>query len=802
MPPKAFSPTLTGDGRHPHRNTVYRAPDDGNLRKFATLNSHHNSMDPTADPITPSRSAPTIAHATPHHPSSDGTTHRTVAAIQNILVSELQDAWIEEADTLPFQQHLAKLITDHYTHAYQRDLDTEIAAWLATCRTYSGTNQRWKDIGTGGLENTLYDPLVNIMNAILNKFAPSSKARHGKQRKFINTHDVVFSHNSKDLAEDATQDLRSCPDILAVGVGPSATCESKLPSFDQTTASYEYAASIWEAKRKNTFEESQQKQIAVYARETFIWQPNRKFVYVSLISFSGLRVLRFDRSGCYYTRCFDYHADPALFVKLVLLLTTYDEELLGLDTSIYWEKGQRKMRMTPPEIFDSVAGAMVPNTTELVLILLENYPVFARRTIRSRGTVCWVAVYQGRHYIIKDYWRATPRVAEYEFLRELVGVPGVGQMLTYLPDRETICQGRAVTEMRLANGQDVISDRTLVRVVVRQYGATLEHAKSPRHFLSAILAITEGHRDSVNRENGILQGDISIDNIRLSPDEDREVAVIIDWDLAKRIKNQILTKGDLRTGTRAFQSSRVLARDPRLGAPDQMDDLESIFYVMFFILCGYDEAGQQLVVNVPPQITDWLDITEEDGKLSELKGYFLTRKYYKWPAITRYPVAQRVLETMLGELRSLFAIRAEEMQYAVATQDATEFVYSEEKMRADYQTFLGIIRKALPALPEDPADAEETASAAPTAVPSRASSCTPSKKRALDNPDGGETPPLKRRDSPAASHRVGRGALLLRPGQEDVSDDEAELGRDVRSPSPCTAAAARVANRGLSSGSA
>lgn len=47
-------------------------------------------------------------------------------------------------------------------------------------------------------------------------------------------------------------------------------------------------------------------------------------------------MVHFDSTGAYITPFFNYHDNPHAFVRLILGLTTTDESVLGLDTTIQW----------------------------------------------------------------------------------------------------------------------------------------------------------------------------------------------------------------------------------------------------------------------------------------------------------------------------------------------------------------------------------------------------------------------------------------------------------------------------------
>ncbi|KAJ6630937.1 hypothetical protein B0H10DRAFT_2320776 [Mycena sp. CBHHK59/15] len=308
-------------------------------------------------------------------------------------------------------------------------------------------------------------------------------------------------------------------------------------------------------------------QVAVYAREAFIQQSNRHFVYVPIMTATTIRVIRFDRAGGYYSQFINFHKDAEFFVKLIILFSLLNEALIGLDTSIYWRNG----RYATP----SLKPGMIIIEYTIVAV-----PSFSRRTIRSRSTVCWDATNGTDHFILKDSWRADGRACESEFLRELSGIKGVAQMVSFLNEKNGVKQSRGFedgSQMVSTTGHPVL-DRFFPRLVLPQYGGNFVQAQSAHQLLCALRDAVTGHCDSLI-DRGILHRDISIDNLVLSliPDE---CVVIIDFDMAKKMADlqEGKVSGASRTGTRAFQAMKVLHEfSSKLGHHDHVDDLESTF---------------------------------------------------------------------------------------------------------------------------------------------------------------------------------------------------------------------------------
>ncbi|KAJ6577466.1 hypothetical protein B0H19DRAFT_932671 [Mycena capillaripes] len=305
--------------------------------------------------------------------------------------------------------------------------------------------------------------------------------------------------------------------------------------------------------------------MAVYAREVFIKQPNRLFVYAPIMTGKTIRVLQFDRSGVQVSRTIDYHQKPIFFIMLIVLFSSLDEALIGYDTSTTWRAGRCVITMF--DILDQNGK-----------VAEDPQPLFARRTIRSRGTVCWRVRYGNRELLVKDYWGVDARVRESEFLKELAGIKGIGQMFAFTNERYSTfsLRGFKAGSRVLSDTQHLVPNRVFTRLALQMYGLTLNAATSARQLLCR-------HRDAFLQKD-ILNRDISFNNLLLASRES-DSGVLIDFDMAKKMQAiSATTEGDSRTGTRAYQSFKVLLQDNRLGHHDHMDDLESIYYVLFFCL--------------------------------------------------------------------------------------------------------------------------------------------------------------------------------------------------------------------------
>ncbi|KAK6981065.1 hypothetical protein R3P38DRAFT_3234829 [Favolaschia claudopus] len=193
-------------------------------------------------------------------------------------------------------------------------------------------------------------------------------------------------------------------------------------------------------------------------------------------------------------------------------------------------------------------------------------------------------------------------------------------------------------------------------------------ACSAHTLLCAIRDIVQGHRDSFLKRS-ILHRDISFHNLLLSEVHEDGEGAIIDWDLAIDLKKapEYSTNADpspfgrrvecsLSQCTQAFQSIKVLEASPKLGPHDHMDDLESVFHVLYHVLYGHGPTGTRLPDEESNIILRWENPSLDSTTVSVNKTGFMFTSFTQ--PLTRYngPEKDR-LETFMQELKGLFKVR-------------------------------------------------------------------------------------------------------------------------------------------------
>lgn len=397
-----------------------------------------------------------------------------------------------------------------------------------------------------------------------------------------------------------------------------------------------------------------------YAREVLAAQDTRRYVLGFTLCGSLMRIWEFDRLGGIASEQFDINKDGAQFVSTVLGLLWMSEKDLGFDPSIIISGDERYIEINRN------------GHTERLII---DGVMRRARCIAGRATTCWIAHHEkdpSAPLIIKDSWQYTERVEEGELLREATekGVINVARYYHHETVRvdtadddvaKNVRQGLEVSKAtnyrvgrpRLtpstgANGTlrqgrnssagvkrpssetaeslpaskrsrsaspekasvDAPANRVHRRVVLRDSGKPIYKASSRAALLAALEGCIEG-LESLYKV-GFLHRDISINNLMINEDSDNSKwsSFLIDLDLAVRDSREEVSGARGKTGTRASMAIGVLLGEPH----SFMHDLESIFWVIFWICIHYDGPDRPRVV---PQFDTWNYVAM--GELAKVK---------------------------------------------------------------------------------------------------------------------------------------------------------------------------------------
>ncbi|KAH7016319.1 uncharacterized protein B0I36DRAFT_254039 [Microdochium trichocladiopsis] len=393
-----------------------------------------------------------------------------------------------------------------------------------------------------------------------------------------------------------------------------------------------------------------------YAREVLAAQDTRRFVLGFTICGSLMRIWEFDRLGGVASEQFDINKDGLQFVSTVLGFLWMNEEELGFDPTIMTANNERFIEIERD-------GA-----TERLII---DRVMQRARCIAGRATTCWKAHREGHpqsSLVIKDSWQYPERDEEGEFLREVTG-KGVVNMARYyhhetvqvhgmdddiqsnvrggldvtratnyrpersMPPPSTTISGasrkgrsnsiagkkrsssrtgaalpptkRSCSASPTKASSNAMPNRLHRRVILQDYGVPIYKASSRSSLLAALEGCIEGH-ESLHKA-GFLHRDISINNLMINEDDENISwpSFLIDLDLAVREQRQGASGAKGKTGTRAFMAIGALLGEQH----SFMHDLESFFWVLFWICIHYNGPGESRII---PRFEKWNYVDTEE----------------------------------------------------------------------------------------------------------------------------------------------------------------------------------------------
>ncbi|KAJ2927848.1 hypothetical protein H1R20_g9245, partial [Candolleomyces eurysporus] len=305
--------------------------------------------------------------------------------------------------------------------------------FLKETEVYDMEQKRWKlpQSSESLEEKKMYKPLVKLLNAILEWFWGKVVIELGKDlSKAIDTSATPLWHQ-----ESVETGQFSRPDISIKSDGSSFQLPHRKTKDD---IGFSNMATCFEVKVENQRKGLMKEllQLAVYARQIFIQQPNRQFVRLLLITEQNFRLFHFDRSGVQHTEEMDLHSKYTrhIFIRLVLGLSSPHESDLGLDTSIEWEIKQGL------KVGGTLKAHGNNSATGIAYKLAAIAPIRSSFDIRGCATTYWRVIdpQSGETLLVKDSWRSEERVSEREYLEEANDkrLPGVVHMISCEENRD------------------------------------------------------------------------------------------------------------------------------------------------------------------------------------------------------------------------------------------------------------------------------------------------------------------------------------------------------------------------------
>ncbi|TPX23944.1 hypothetical protein DIZ76_013287 [Coccidioides immitis] len=400
-----------------------------------------------------------------------------------------------------------------------------------------------------------------------------------------------------------------------------------------------------------------------YSREVLAAQDTRRFVLGFTLCGPFLRLWNFDRLGGIASEEFNINQDGLQFVSVVLGFLLMSREQLGFDPTIVATGTERYIEIEKD------------GTKERLII---DRIVGRARCVAGRATTCWKAYCETDKsrtpLVVKDSWQYAERTEEGELLREAMA-KGVKNVARYY-HHETVridnkdddvlairkglnipiskdekggfkvtvrhsrsqrgqkSQGSTTGQKRSSDcmdtafppppskrtqssslsksaGSSTPLNRVHRRVIIRDYGKPIYESSSKATLLAGLAGCIEGYMSLYN-EAGLIQCDVSPRNLMVNEDKDNPSwpAFLIDLDLAIKTHRDGSSGARGKTGTRAFMAIGVLYGEKHCF----MHDLESFFWVLFWICIHYNGPGKGRIVE---RFEEWNYVSTE--KLADEK---------------------------------------------------------------------------------------------------------------------------------------------------------------------------------------
>lgn len=423
--------------------------------------------------------------------------------------------------------------------------------------------------------------------------------------------------------------------------------------------------------------------IGRYAREVLAAQATRRFTVAFTLCGPLMRIWVFDRLGGIASSRFDINKDGRKFIATILGFLRLSEKGLGHDPTI--------MKNNDQQYID------IERNGTMERIFLRKIMRRAR-CVAGRATTCWQAYSETdptTSLVVKDAWQYTERDDEGEMLRDVTeqgvvhvakyywhttvfvdgavddvstnvrhGLKFPGDVSSQLerskafvscststpPRRSSRLKRTSSTDLpepprKRSHSASPIKSGTAAgqnrvhRRLILEYGKPIYEASSRKALLMAFEQCLTGYESLHNK--GYLHRDISINNLLISPDEKR--AFIIDLDLAIKLSRLEASGAKGRTGTRAFMAIGALLGEEH----SFMHDLESFFWVIFWICIHYDGPGKE---RGPSEFDSWN--YETDDALARLKlGTVADESIFLQTTAKHFSVYYRPLNSLVNELR-------------------------------------------------------------------------------------------------------------------------------------------------------
>ncbi|EQL30109.1 hypothetical protein, variant [Blastomyces dermatitidis ATCC 26199] len=363
-----------------------------------------------------------------------------------------------------------------------------------------------------------------------------------------------------------------------------------------------------------------------YAREVLAAQDTRHFVLGFTLCGQFLQLWNFDRLGGIASEEFNINQDGLQFVSVILGFLLMSRKQLGFDPTIIATGTERYIEIDR-------------NGTKEWLIINET--VGRACCVAGRATTCWKVYCETDKLrmplVVKDSWQYPERTEEGELLQEAM-MKGVKNVARYYHHETVRIDNKDddVLTIRKGLGIPISKDEkggfnARVRRSRSQRGKKSQGSTAGQKRSSDCMdkAFPPSRYMSLHDEAGLIQCDISPRNLMVNEDKNNPSwpAFLIDLDLAIKLERDGSSGARGKTGTRAFMAIGVLYGEKHCF----MHDLESFFWVLFWICIHYESPGKGITVK---RFEKWNYMSTEElaaakqGVISEEGDFLRIAQYY------------------------------------------------------------------------------------------------------------------------------------------------------------------------------
>ncbi|KAF2474703.1 FunK1 protein kinase [Lindgomyces ingoldianus] len=406
--------------------------------------------------------------------------------------------------------------------------------------------------------------------------------------------------------------------------------------------------------------------LSLLARQVFISQPLRLFLYGFYVRESHLELWMFDRSGIWCCQAFNIQHEPERFLSLIFSYQLMSDQDLGRSKIIQNDENGNFV------ILDEISQSSIRK------LYLDDQTIASSEDMVGQGTTC----YRSRladsgiwDYVVKFSWRASTKRPEEEIFKfamdkKVWGIlslhchkvinstANLRRSLKFGPYREFLPKSRQPeksdrSETDEKKEQDIaqhtrvtktqFENRELVCIVTSPAGRRLELFTTRLELLLAMRDAIRAHR-SLLQDARILHQDISPWNIIIvsprSPGEPH--GILIDLDASMNLDIGPRSEGEV-VGTRPFMSIGILHSRRHT----YRHDLESFLYVLIWLLIVKDKGSP------PPgsRLKMWNRGTWEES--ADDKEYDMAEANFGRMILSEFAPEYESLKPLAEKMRSL-----------------------------------------------------------------------------------------------------------------------------------------------------